>query len=128
MHTKSKAFKNQKQTLPLTFSPNPIEAETELSVSVLLLVFSFITSSSLETSPEFIFFFFLCRGGSFFGKVNMGNITRSIAMAQRRNPLHLMPGKQEWKQKQTHHVKQKKTKLLLEAAPAGKTNLQNMKN
>lgn len=29
-------------------------------------------------------------------------------MAQRRNPLHLMPGKQEWKQKETHYMKQKK--------------------
>lgn len=27
-----------------------------------------------------------------------------------------MPGKQEWKQKETHYMKQKKTKLLLQAA------------
>lgn len=81
----------KRHTLPLTFFPNPIE-ETFLSTCSVLFDFSFTTSSSLTASTEyffFFFFFFLCRGGSFFGKVNIGNITRNIAMAQRRNPLHL---------------------------------------
>ena len=79
----------RRHTLPLTFFPNPIE-ETFLSTCSVLFDFSFTTSSSLTASTEyFFFFFFLCRGGSFFGKVNIGNITRNIAMAQRRNPLHL---------------------------------------
>lgn len=76
-------------TLPLTFFPKPIE-DTFLFACSLVFDFSLMTSSSPATSAEnFFFFFFLCRGGSFFGKVNIGNITRNIAMAQRRNPLHL---------------------------------------
>src|SRR5574337_1028274 len=79
----------RRYTLPLTSFPNPI-GETFLSTCSQLSGFSFITSSSPEASVEYFFFlFFLCRGGSFFGKVNIGNITRNIAMAQRRNPLHL---------------------------------------
>lgn len=74
---------------PLISFPNPIEDDTFLS---LLLDFSFITSSSLDTSTsELIFFFFLFfwRGGSFLGKANIGKMTRSMAMEQRRKPLHL---------------------------------------
>lgn len=79
----------KRYTLPLTFFPKPIE-ESFLFICSLVFDFSLMTSSSLTTSAEnFFFFFFLCRGGSFFGKVNIGNITRNIAMAQRRNPLHL---------------------------------------
>lgn len=67
---------------------------------LLLLDFSFITSSSLDTSPGepifFFFLFFLWRGGSFLGKANMGKMTRSIAMAHKRKPLHLK-GKEKWK-------------------------------
>lgn len=55
--------------------------------------FSFITSSS---SPErsageapIFFFFFLWRGGSFLGKANMGKMTRSMATAHSKKPLHL---------------------------------------
>lgn len=58
----------------------------------LLLDFSFIISSSLDTSPGkpiFFVFLFLWRGGSFLGKANMGKMTRSMAMAHKRKPLHL---------------------------------------
>lgn len=59
---------------------------------LLLLLFSLRTSSSLESSKFiffFLFFFLLCRGGNFLGKANMGKITRSMATAHKRNPLHL---------------------------------------
>lgn len=75
--------------------PKPMEEET---FCPLLLDFSFIISSSLETSPgELIFFFFLFlwRGGSFLGKANMGKMTRSMAMEHKRNPLHLV-GRDRW--------------------------------
>lgn len=75
--------------VPLMSLPKPME---EVTVWVLLLLFSFSTSSSLDRSSRVIFFlrfFFLCRGGSFLGKVNMGNMTSSMATAQSRNPLHL---------------------------------------
>ncbi len=74
---------------PLMSFPKPMEEETFWP---LLLDFSFITSSSLDTSPgELIFFFFLFlwRGGSFLGKANMGKMTRSMAKAHKRKPIHL---------------------------------------
>lgn len=57
-----------------------------------LLLFSFSTSSSLDMSSRlsfFLLFFFLCRGGSFLGKPNMGKMTSSMARAHSRKPLHL---------------------------------------
>ncbi|TNN38324.1 hypothetical protein EYF80_051515 [Liparis tanakae] len=60
-----------------------------------LLLFSLRTSSSLDSSSMltfFLLFFFLCRGGSFLGKVNMGKMTSSMATAHSRNPLHLGGG------------------------------------
>lgn len=69
--------------------PKPMEEDT---FWLLPPDFSFITSSSLDTSPgEPIFFVFLLlwRGGSFLGKANMGKMTRSMAMEHRRKPLHL---------------------------------------
>lgn len=70
--------------LPFISFPKPMEEETAW-------LFSFIISSSLGRSPTHFFFLllFLWRGGSFFGKANMGNITSSMATAQKRNPLHL---------------------------------------
>lgn len=66
--------------------PKPMEEETFCP-----LLLDFIISSSLDTSEEPIFFFFhvLWRGGSFLGKANIGKMTRSMAMAHRRKPLHL---------------------------------------
>lgn len=69
--------------------PKPME---EVTGWLLLLLFSFRTSSSLDRSSRlsfFLLFFFLCRGGSFLGKVNMGKMTSSMAKAQSRKPLHL---------------------------------------
>lgn len=69
--------------------PKPMEEET---VWLLLLLFSFRTSSSLDMSSRlsfFLLFFFLCRGGSFLGKANMGKMTSSMASAHSRKPLHL---------------------------------------
>lgn len=69
--------------------PKPMEEET---FWLLPPDFSFITSSSLDASlGELIFFnfLFLWRGGSFLGKANMGKMTRSMAMAHKRKPLHL---------------------------------------
>lgn len=69
--------------------PKPMEEDT---FWILLLDFSFITSSSLEMSPDepiFFAFFLLWRGGSFLGKANMGKMTRSMAMEHKRKPLHL---------------------------------------
>lgn len=74
---------------PLMSFPKPMEEET---FSSLPLDFSFITSSSLDTSPGepiFFFFLFLWRGGSFLGKANMGKMTRSMATEHKRKPLHL---------------------------------------
>lgn len=76
--------------------PKPMEEET---FWLFVLDFSFITSSSLDTSPGeliFFFFFFLWRGGSFLGKANMGKMTRSMAMAHRRKPLHLKGRTNRW--------------------------------
>lgn len=81
--------------VPLISFPKPME---EVTVWPLLPDFSFMMSSSLETSSVAIFFFFfflLRRGGSFLGKVNMGKMTRSMAMAQSRKPLHLCGTKRE---------------------------------
>lgn len=69
--------------------PKPMEEETFWP---LLPDFSFITSSSLDTSPGepiFFLFLFLWRGGSFLGNANMGKMTRSMAAAHKRKPLHL---------------------------------------
>lgn len=69
--------------------PKPMEEDT---FWLLPPDFSFIMSSSLDTSPgEPIFFAFLLlwRGGSFLGKANMGKMTRSMAMEHKRKPLHL---------------------------------------
>lgn len=76
--------------------PKPMEEETFWP---LLLDFSFITSSSLDTSPGepiFFFFLFLWRGGSFLGKANMGKMTSSMAMAHNRKPLHLRGRNDRW--------------------------------
>lgn len=69
--------------------PKPIEEDT---FWLLLPDFSFITSSSLDSSPGepiFFIFLFLWRGGSFLGNANMGKMTNSIAIAHKRKPLHL---------------------------------------
>lgn len=69
--------------------PKPMEEETFWPLP---LDFSFITSSSLDTSPGepiFFVFLFLRRGGSFLGKANMGKMTRSMATEHKRKPLHL---------------------------------------
>lgn len=73
---------------PLMSFPKPME---EATVWPLLLDFSFRTSSSSldALSAPCFFFFFLWRGGSFLGNVNMGKMTNSMAKAQRRKPLHL---------------------------------------
>lgn len=70
----------------------------EVTGWLLLLLFSFRTSSSLDMSSRlsfFLLFFFLCRGGSFLGKVNMGKMTSSMAKAQSRKPLHLQEEEEE---------------------------------
>lgn len=85
---------------PLRSFPKPMEEETFWP---LLLDFSFITSSSPDTSsgePIFFFFLFLWRGGSFLGKANIGKMTRSMAMAHKRKPLHLK-GRNTW---ETVHI------------------------
>lgn len=74
--------------IPLMSFPKPMEDVTAL----LLLLFSLRTSSSLDISSKvnfFLLFFFLCRGGSFLGKVNMGKMTSNMATAHSRKPLHL---------------------------------------
>lgn len=73
--------------------PKPME---EVTGWLLLLLFSFRTSSSLDRSSRlsfFLLFFFLCRGGSFLGKANMGKMTSSMAKAHSRKPLHLETGR-----------------------------------
>lgn len=80
--------------LPLMSLPKPMDEDTAWLFP--LLLFSFKTSSSLDRLSRLnfflLFFFFLCRGGSFLGKANMGKMTRSIATAHSRKPLHL----EEW--------------------------------
>lgn len=76
--------------VPLMSFPKPMEEVTAWLFP--LLLFSFRTSSSADMSSRFTFFllfFFLCRGGSFLGKVNMGKMTSSMATAHSRKPLHL---------------------------------------
>lgn len=76
--------------VPLMSLPKPMDEVTVWFL--LLLLFSLRTSSSLDRSSRlsfFLLFFFLCRGGSFLGNVNMGKMTSSMATAHRRNPLHL---------------------------------------
>lgn len=86
----SQYFYSNPVWLPLMSLPKPMDEVT--AWLLLLLLFSLRTSSSLDRSSRlnfFLFFFFLCRGGSFLGKVNMGKMTSSMATAHRRNPLHL---------------------------------------
>lgn len=86
------------ETPPLMSFPKPME---EVTGWLLLLLFSFRTSSSLDMSSRlsfFLLFFFLCRGGSFLGKVNMGKMTSSMAKAHSRKPLHLQEERRRWEE------------------------------
>lgn len=71
--------------------PKPMDEDTVWLLP--LLLFSLRTSSSLDMLSRLsfflLFFFFLCLGGSFLGKANMGKMTSSMATAHSRKPLHL---------------------------------------